>query len=171
MRDLFERFAPASQTGATRATRVTPAPTICESSTLARADAVTHVRRQQRNMGNTAPSDVTPLPNAAPPWVTSAAVEKAKPENGSSPALSSLPTSPTENDGADAATRVHALLADAFERIAKWWVEGAELPSAELEADIDRAVLGRDLGALRVALTLYEQAARVACEHATERWP
>lgn len=56
-----------------------------------------------------------------------------------------------------------ALLTTTFERIAAFWIEGAELPPTELEHDIDRAVLAGDLAALSAALSIYEQAARHAC--------
>jgi hypothetical protein len=114
---------------------------------------------------------VTLLPNAPGVRVTPAPPEKAKPDKGVSQPLPVLPMLPTENDCADGAARAHALLAETFERIAGWWVEGAELPPAELEGDIDRAVLAGDLGALRAALNVYEQAARERCSAARDNTP
>src|SRR5512143_366560 len=46
------------------------------------------------------------------------------------------------------------LLAETFGRIAGWWIGGAALPAALLEADIDRAILAGDLDAARAALAI-----------------
>jgi hypothetical protein len=66
---------------------------------------------------------------------------------------------PTENDAA----RALALIGETFARLAAAWVEGADLPAAALEREIDRAALAGDLPALAAALAVYEQAAVEAC--------
>jgi len=56
-------------------------------------------------------------------------------------------------------------IAETFERIDAAWVEGAELPPAELEDAIDAAALVEDLPALLAALDAYEQRARSSAPH------
>lgn len=60
-----------------------------------------------------------------------------------------------------------ALVAATFERIAGWWVEGAELPAHGLEDAVDQAATAGDLDALTVALDTYEEAARICCAMAS----
>lgn len=60
--------------------------------------------------------------------------------------------------------RAHVLIAATFEKVTAFWIEGATLPPAELEAGIDDAALAGDLPALRQALEVYLAAARHAVE-------
>lgn len=87
------------------------------------------------------------------------------PEVGPATSTDAATDSPPEG----ALSGYYALLSETFERIASWWVEGADLPPAELEEDIDRAVLLGDVQRIRDALTVYEQAARENCARA-HRW-
>jgi hypothetical protein len=59
---------------------------------------------------------------------------------------------------------LEALIAGTFERIAKFWIGGADLPPPEFEAAIDAAVRAGDVTALNAALSLYEQAAQERCD-------
>lgn len=185
MRDLFERFRVPSESRATRATGATGVRKASDSGGLPGAEAVAHGSAPLGNMGNT-PSgaegaarraqdaatrrstDVAPLPKQSNTWATRDAVEKPKQDKAFPQPLPMLPMLPSENDTVDNVERTLALLAETFERIAAWWVAGARLPVRELETDIDRAVLAGDLGALRAALGVYEQAARESC--AQHRW-
>lgn len=54
-------------------------------------------------------------------------------------------------------------LAQLFERIDGFWVEGAELPPADIEAAIDDAARAGDGAALADALAAYEAAAWASC--------
>ena len=76
---------------------------------------------------------------------------------------------PRGRAGLGTADEASALLAETFDRIARWWIEGAALPVAALEADIDRAIVDADLEAARTALAVYEQAAAEACAQRAAR--
>lgn len=55
------------------------------------------------------------------------------------------------------------LICAVFERIDGFWVEGADLPPAALEAAIDKAARHGDASALGEALAGYEAAAWASC--------
>jgi len=78
---------------------------------------------------------------------------------------------PAEHSPVENVARASALLAETFERIAGWWVEGTELPPDALEGAVEDAVLAGDPGTLRAALSIYEQAARERCSAACDKAP
>lgn len=124
--------------------------------------SVAHSGKQQGNMGNTVAEAVALLPKPDNARATPVGSEKSKPDRASLDVLPLLPKLPAK-DRVDDIACAHALLAETFERIAGWWIEGADLPPAELDAEIDRAVVTGDLAALRAALETYEHAARESC--------
>jgi hypothetical protein len=181
MRDLFEQFVVSAKTGVTRVTGVTGAENGYEVTGLLNAAAVTQPFRREGNMGDTSPAtcgsaadpapdktachsaDVTLSPAQGSKWVTARSVEPPKQDKVMSSPLPPLPLLPPDARSVDNAIRASALLSETFERIAVWWVEGAELPPDTLEVAIDDAVLAGDLGTLHAALSIYEQAARRCC--------
>jgi hypothetical protein len=180
MRDLFERFRVPAKPGATRATGVTVPTKPNDFDHLRAWAAVARGLAGLGNMGNTGPSaeradgnplqatadgntDVALLPKVAVASGTEAVDDKSKLDKASEHPLPVLPTLPSERTPSRDVARAQALLAEAFERIAGWWIEGAELPPAELEVEIDRALLAGDLIGLCAALRVYEQAARDRC--------
>ena len=133
-----------------------------------------NTRLAAERLGSAAPNGEVPDNTSVPCYPRRATqgntrcVRKAQGRQGAfSRAVTHVAHVASQIDRREAAARAHALLAEAFERIAGSWVEGAEL-AGELEADIDRAVLAADLGALRAALSVYEQAAGERCAVARE---
>ena len=57
----------------------------------------------------------------------------------------------------------HGVLSELFEHIDGWWIDGADLPPAELESAIDEAARHGDAAALTKALAAYKAAAWASC--------